>query len=631
MPSAASRLQRERVRPAPVQLFSSPETRTVVLCLLLVAASLIVYRPIIANGFINYDDPSYITHNPHVTAGLTWSNIRWSFTSFYLANWHPVTWISHALDYQLFGANPAGHHYVSVLLHAGNAVLLFLLFQSATGFTGRSLLVAALFALHPVNVESVAWAAERKNVLSMLFLLLAWQAYGGYVRKPTVGRYLGVLLPFVLGLMSKPQVITFPFLLLLWDYWPLGRYGSESSLIGTMRPVGPARSLRWLFLEKCPLFLWSAISAIITIKAQWAGYAIHDPAIYTLRLRLENAILSYSRYLRNACWPTRLSPMYPHLLGSIRAWQVGLSALLLIAITLLVLRYRHQRYLIVGWFWFLGTLVPMLGLVQVGDQAMADRYTYQSFIGLFLIVCWGLAEWTAAKKLSPALPVPLAASVVVALSFLTYRQIGYWHDGITLWSYALRVTPDRPYLIHFWLGHAYDQENRFDAAISELRAAIDPNHHAEEQYIHLSFGIYDQRHGHVPEAINEFQIALRMATDPETRADAYGDLGSAYHEVKDYERARESFSAALRIDPNQSTALIGMGLLAEKVGDFSRAIGYYSQAISHEPTDVGYILLARAEAHAGHIEEAQTAAVRAAQLTTNLDQARHTADAWLSY
>jgi protein O-mannosyl-transferase len=627
--SAATRLQRQQVRPDPLRLFSSPEKRSVVLCLLLVAVSLVVYNPIIRNGFINFDDPQYIVHNTHVTSGPTWETIRWSFSSFYQANWHPLTWISHALDYRLFRANPAGHHYVNVLLHAANAALLFLLFQSATGFTWRSLVVAALFALHPVNVESVAWAAERKNVLSMLFFLLAFEAYGRYARKPAVGRYFAVFFLFILGLMSKPQVITFPFLLLLWDYWPLGRYQPEPMMVGAVRPAA-ARSLGWLFLEKCPLFVLSGISAVITMKAQRAGHAIHNSAIYTPRLRLANAILSYPRYLRNAFWPTRLSPMYPHPLDLIRGWQVGLSALLLITVTVVVLTCRRQRYLAVGWFWFLGTLVPMLGLVQVGEQAMADRYAYQSFIGLFLIVSWGAAELTAAGKLSRAPLAPVAVSVVLVLSVLTYRQVGYWHDAITLWSHALQVTPERPYFLHLELGNALDQENRFDEAIPELRAAVDPNHPQEHQLIHLGFGIYDQRHGHVQEAIAEYESALRLSTDPETRADTYSDMGSAYRQIRDYEGAHRSFAAALQIDPTQSMALIGMGLLAQQRGDFSEAIGYYSLVMSREPTDVGYILLARAEHDAGHPAEAQAAAAKAAQLTTDLDQARQTAAALLA-
>ena len=630
MASAAIRLQREQVSPDPLRLFSSPEKRTLVLSLLLVVISLAVYNPVIRNGFVNFDDPQYIVRNPHVTSGLTWETLRWSFSTFDQANWHPVTWISHALDYQIFGANPAGHHYVNVLFHATNAALLFLLLESATGFTWRSLMVAALFALHPVNVESVAWAAERKNVLSMFFFLVAFLAYSWYARKPAVGRYLAVFSLFALGLMSKPQIITFPFLLLLWDYWPLARHGSQSSLIGALRPA-PLRSLTWLVLEKCPLFLLSGISAVITMKAQRAGNAIHDPSLYTLRLRLGNAVLSYSRYLRIACWPTRLSPMYPHPLGSMRAWQVGLSVLLLMAITLLVLRYRRQRYLLVGWFWFLGTLVPMLGLVQVGEQAMADRYAYQSFIGLFLIVSWGMVEWTAAWKLSRAPLAPVAVLVLFALSFATYRQIGYWRDGVTLWSYALRVTSGRLYLIHSWLANALDEEHRFDEAIPELRAALDPSHPAEDQFLRLAVGIYDQKHGHVVEAIAEYQTALGMATDPETMADAYSDLGSAYRQIRDYDRARRSFEAALQMDPNQSMSLIGTGLLAQEQGDLPEAIRYYSLAMAHEPTDVGYILLAQAEARAGHAREAQAAEAKAAQLTTDPNQARQAAAALLAY
>ena len=632
MASAATRFQGEQLRPNPFRLFSSPENRSLVLCLLLVVVSLAVYNPVTRNGFVNFDDPQYITRNPHVTSGLTWQTILWSFSTFEQANWHPLTWISHALDYQLFGANPTGHHYVNLLLHAANAVLLFLWLQSATGFTWRSLMVAALFALHPVNVESVAWAAERKNVLSMLFFLLAFLAYDWYARRPAVGRYGGVFFLFLLGLMSKPQVIAFPFLLLLWDYWPLGRYGSQSSSMSVLRPA-PARSLGWLVLEKSPLFLLCALSAVITMKAQRAGNAIHDAAIYTLRLRLGNAIVSYSRYLGKACWPTGLSPIYPHPLGAIRAWQVGFSALLLLVVTLLVLRYRRQRYLLVGWFWFLGTLVPMLGLVQVGEQAMADRYAYQSFIGLFLIATWGMVEWTAAWKLSRAPLAPVAILVLLALSVSTYRQIGYWHDGVTLWSYALRVTPARKFLIHSWLANALDEQERFDEAVPELRAALDPDrqdHQEEDQFLHLAVGIYDQKHGHVEEAIAEYQTALRMATDSQTRADAYSDLGSAYRQMRDYAQARESFAAALQIDPNQSMSLIGMGLLAQERRDLSQAISYYSLAMSHEPTDVGYLLLAQAEAQAGHSAEAQAAAARAARLTTDPDQARRAAAALLA-
>ena len=630
MSSAVIEMTRREERRTTSKLFSSPEKRTAVLCLLLVAVTLLVYNPVVRNGFINYDDPQYITNNPQVPSGLTWQTVRWSFTNYYDANWHPLTWMSHALDYQMFGPKPAGHHYVTVLLHALDAVLLFLLLQSATGFTWRSLMVAALFALHPVNVESVAWAAERKNVLSMLFFLLALQAYGWYAQRPAVKRYLLVALLFALGLMCKPQIITLPFVLLLWDYWPLRRYEPDFWTESGVRAV-PAQSAIWLVLEKCPLLVLSAISAVITIKTQQAGHAIHDPAIYTVRIRLGNAILSYGRYIRNAVWPTRLSSMYPHPINLLSMWQVAVSAVLLTVITVFVLHYRRHRYLPVGWFWFLGMLVPMLGLIQVGDQAMADRYAYESFLGLFVMVCWGVAELSRVKNVSRATLAAVAVLVLSALSFVTHRQIGLWHDSVTLWSHALSLKPERPYIIHLLLGNALDEESRFDEAIPELRAAMDPENPMADDLIHLGFGIYDQKHGHIQEAIHEYEMALRMAKESDTKADAYSDLGSTYREIGNDRKAQESFAAALQIEPNQTMALVGMGLLRQKSGDFSDAVSYYSRSIALQPTDVGYILLSQAEAGAGQMPEAKNALAEASKLSSDMNAARQAAATLLSY
>jgi len=522
--SLSSATKAQPVKPSPdTGLFSSPQKRTVVLCLLLVAATLAVYNPVNRNAFVNFDDDHYITGNPHVLAGLNWDTVKWAFTNYYEANWHPLTWLSHALDAQLFGLNPVGHHYVNVFLHALNGVLLFLLLQSATGFTWRSLMVAALFALHPVNVESVAWASERKNVLSMMFLLLALQAYGWYAQRPARGRYVLVAGLFALGLMSKPQVITLPFLLLLWDYWPLGRYSPAG---GSQPAQMPA-----LLFEKLPLFLMALASAVVTMQAQKAGGAIHSPVIYPFYLRLENAIVSYSRYIGKAFWPTQLSPLYPHPLDLLRFWQVIASAALLLLVTTLVIRGRRHGYLVTGWLWFLGTLVPMIGLVQVGEQAMADRYAYLPFVGLFIMVCWGVGEWAEMKKIPPlGLAVP-AFAVLVTLSVLTYRQIGHWRDSETLWSYALRVTSLRSYKAHFNLAVTYDAEGRYDEAVQQFREAIDPRD--DDPRIHLGLGIYDQRHGHVEEAIEEFQAVLRLSADPALRAAALSNLNSAYQQLQE--------------------------------------------------------------------------------------------------
>ncbi|MGB9233381.1 MAG: glycosyltransferase family 39 protein, partial [Terriglobales bacterium] len=351
--------------------FFSPGRRTLPIALLLVAVVLLVYNPVARNGFLNIDDDAYITANSHVKAGLTGLTVKWAFTTFDAANYHPLTWLSHALDCQLFGVNPAAHHEVNVLLHAVNAVLLFLLVLTATGFPWRSLFVAALFALHPINVESVAWAAERKNILSAFFLLLALHAYVAYVRQPKLSRYAVIVLFFALGLLAKPQVITLPFLLLLLDYWPLRRVGAEPAdkELLTAQPIAavslPPASFGRLVLEKLPLFALSAASAAVTMKAQKAGGALQTISMLSPLLRLETALISYVRYLGKAFWPANLVVFYPLPIGLYPVWQVVAAVLLLAIITVAVVHASDRRYLAVGWFWFLGSLVPMIGLVQV--------------------------------------------------------------------------------------------------------------------------------------------------------------------------------------------------------------------------------------------------------------------------
>lgn len=578
-------------------------------------ATLAVYNRVNRNAFVNFDDDHYITHNPVVRAGVDWQTIQWAFDGYHEANWHPLTWISHAADCELFGLNPAGHHYMNVVLHAIDAILLFLLLQSATGFTWRSLMVAALFALHPVNVESVAWAAERKNVLSMMFLLLAVQAYGWYVKKPSVGRYLAVAALFACGLMSKPQVITLPFLLLLWDYWPLRRLNLD------MR--GWETNLAKLIYEKVPLFALSLASAAITMQAQKAGGAIHSSVIYPFSLRLQNAIVSYARYIGKAFWPANLSPLYPHPLDLLHAWQVIASVIFLIAVTAVIGTQRRRGYLVTGWLWFLGSLVPMIGLVQVGEQAMADRYAYLPFIGLFIMAVWGLAEWAQAQHISAKWLTAAAVLMLAALSALTYRQIGYWHDSETLWLHALAVTDVPSYKAHFNLAVTYDEQARYPEAIQQFREAVDPR--SDEPKIHLGLGIYDQRHGAIQQAIDEYQATLKMTSDPALKADTYSDMGSAYRQIRDYPHAEQNFAAALQFDPKKPISLISMGLLAQRKGDAAQAVNYYSQAMAVEPTAVGFLLLAQAQEQAGHSAEAAAARERASQLTNDLNQAQQAA------
>src|SRR5208282_3121132 len=396
-----TRSQRSRIH---LNMSSSREKNVVIYALLLVAVTLVFYNPIVRNQFVDFDDLSYILKNNHVVSGVTWTTVKWSFSTFRDGNWHPLTWLSHALDCQIFHLNPVGHHYTSLLIHTASAVLLFLLLWRASEFIWSSLIVAALFALHPVNVESVAWAAERKNVLSMFFFMLALYAYDRYARGG--GRYLYWLVTglFALGLLAKSQIVTLPFVLLLWDYWPLQRMSAESATAASATtgsaavgsPAAPTpRSFRFLVWEKWPLFVLAAADSIVTVMAQRAGSSVRTLAEVPMSIRLQNVFVSYVRYIGKAFWPSRLIPLYPRPVDSLPAWQVLGAAALLLMLSALVIRYRDRRYLPVGWFWFLGTLVPMIGIITVGEQAMADRYGYLPFIGLFVAVVWALGGLAA--------------------------------------------------------------------------------------------------------------------------------------------------------------------------------------------------------------------------------------------
>jgi tetratricopeptide (TPR) repeat protein len=589
-------------------LFSSPEKRGVILSLLLIVATLALYNPVGRHPFVNYDDDRYISNNGQVRAGLTWHTLTWAFTTTSQANWHPLTWISHALDCQFFRLNPAGHHYTNLLLHAANAVLLFLWLQWTTGFTWRSLTVAALFAVHPTNVESVAWVAERKNVLSMLFFLLTLWAYSWYARRPGVVRYGTLALSYALGLMCKPQVITLPFVLLLWDFWPLRRMFPVVPNGAAQEPVPgrpAATPFSWLLLEKVPLLLLSLGSAIITIKAQSAGGALRSIQEYSFGVRAENALVAYLLYLGKAFWPLHLAPMYPHPGNSLPGWQALVAALVLLAITIIAIVTRQHRYVVVGWFWFLGTLVPMIGLVQVGAAAMADRYAYLPFLGLFIAVCWGVSDWALKYDRSDRWLAATSAIVLLALSAITYRQLGYWRDNVTLWSHTIAVTPNYNFVAQDNLGGALVSLGRIDEAMPHFRAAVAINPLDPVGNLNLATNL--QQHGKLREAIAGYQIVLRMSTDPPLRATAYSNLGSAYRAVADFADARRSYEAALLLVPDTPKAFIGLGLMAQKAGDLKQAAQQYARAMATQPTDVGYILLGKVLEQAGHPAEAEAA------------------------
>jgi protein O-mannosyl-transferase len=529
---------------------ASSEKRIVIYSLLLVAATLAFYNPLVGNQFTDFDDSVYILKNAQVQTGLTWDTVKWSFTTFHAGYWHPVTWLSHALDCQIFRLNPAGHHYMNLLLHAANVVLLFLLLWRATGLTWPSLVVSALFALHPVNVESVAWVAERKNVLSMLFFLLALHAYDRYARTNRRSWYGWVILLFAVGLMAKPQIVTLPFVLLLWDYWPLQRmFGASTaaSPVDSTATVTP-RSFGFLVWEKWPLFVLAAADSLITVIAQRAGAAVRTAAEVSLWARCANVFVSYVRYLGEMFWPSHLAPMYPHPGNSLPGSEVVAAVMLLLLISALVWHWREHRYLTVGWCWFLGTLVPMIGIITVGEQAMADRFAYIPCIGLFIAVVWTLNAWTLnawtvnagnLKDLVPSAPVSgdrmrsvgmgvIAVLAVFVLGCLTHRQLGYWHDDETLWRYTLSVT-ERNYMAHDNLAIALAKQGRSDEAVVEFRAASSLHHYPPVQVLELAW--YEMQVGHPQEAIEECDSVLRGSSDPQIQAAARSELGQARLQV----------------------------------------------------------------------------------------------------
>jgi hypothetical protein len=400
--------------------------------LLIAVATLAVYGRLPANRFVVYDDPEYITENVHVLHGLTTEGIGWAFTSIYQGNWHPLAWISHMLDVTLFGLNPAGHHGMALLLHLANALLLCTTLTRLTGARWRSLSVALLFALHPLHVESVAWAAERKDLLCALFWILTIRAWHGYAERPGWKHYLLVVILFAAGLMAKPMIVTLPFVLLLLDYWPLGRLLSPGG-------VRPWRAL----VEKLPLLLMAGAASVITFIAQTRGSAVTPIGPASLVGNVSNALQGYVTYLGKTLWPVDLAILYPYDAARLTPWRTAGAALILIAVTLAVFRAARRRpYLATGWLWYLGALVPVVGFVRVGIMSVADRYTYLPHIGLFIAASWGTAELATLRPRLRPLLVAAATAVLVTLAILTARQVRYWHDGITLMEHAVTVTKD---------------------------------------------------------------------------------------------------------------------------------------------------------------------------------------------
>lgn len=540
----------------PLRIFpNAPPRRLIALLAVLLAVTLAAYLPALDNGFV-WDDEQYIVDNPHVAGGLSRESARWALTAFAAGNWHPLTWMSHMLDVELFGLAPRGHHLVNILFHLANVALVFTLFYRLTGAHGRSLAVAALFALHPLRVESVAWAAERKDVLSTLLGLLAIQVHVGRARRPRLHRNLALTLLFALGLAAKPMLVTLPFALLLLDFWPLGRLRA-----GTLRP---------LVIEKLPLFALSAASSIVTWSAQQGFGAV---AIYGWEERVSNAAVSYVRYLAMTIAPFDLAAIYPLPLQAWPLWQTTGALLTLASLSALALaRSRRWPWLPVGWFWYVGTLVPVIGIVHVGQQAVADRYTYVPAVGLFVILAWGCGEFAARRPAASPYLVVLAGVALCALPVLTARQVGVWKDPVALFEHAARVVPGNR-VAHYNLGVHLQKLGRDDEAIGHYREVLrSVPGHAKAL---TNLGVLLSAKGLSNDAELSFLAALRSAPD---HKEALNNLGREYMSQGRHPEAEAAFLKALRLAREDLEPRVNLGMLKLKTRQWREAETAFAEA-----------------------------------------------------
>jgi protein O-mannosyl-transferase len=570
--------------------------RSVLIGACLAAAITAVYWPVCHCDFTNYDDNEYVTANPHVQAGLTLQGLVWAFTTSHAGNWHPLTWVSHMLDCQMFGDNAGAHHVVNVLFHIANTLLLFLVLQRMTAAPWRSAWVAALFGLHPLHVESVAWVAERKDVLSALFWMLTMWAYLRYVERPKGARYALTVGLYALGLMAKPMVVTLPFVLLLLDYWPLGRTRWMKSAIGGSATVPLSRLLQ----EKVPLLVLAAASCGVTYWAQHRGRAVVSLEYLSVGERVANAVVSYVLYMGKTVWPVVVAVSYPHQLwrGIMhnydfgrhvglavfyphQHWPLGVvlgAGVVLVGVTGVVFwRGGRAPQWVVGWMWYVGTLVPVIGLVQVGSQSMADRYSYIPLVGLFLMVAWG-APWGGIEQRVRRMAAATTAVVLLIMcAGLSFFQIDYWKNSETLSRHALNVTKGNA-LAHLNLGYALSAQGSNEEAMAEYREALRINPNYVEA--HNNLGLTLAGLGKTEEAMAEYREALRI--DPNC-AEAHNNWGNILVQQGKLTEAVAEYAAALRINPNYAQARSNLGLALAGLGQTAEAIAAYAEAVRIKP------------------------------------------------
>jgi protein O-mannosyl-transferase len=594
------------------------DKKIIIIILFLTSATLLAFWQVIHCDFIYFDDDFYVTANSRIQDGITLKGIRWAFTTNEAANWHPLTWVSHMLDIQFFGLRPQWHHLTNLLLHIANTLLLFLVFHRMTKALWQSAVVAALFALHPLHVESVAWVAERKDVLSTFFWMLTMGAYIFYVERPGLQRYLAVLVFLALGLMAKPMLVTLPFVLLLMDYWPLRRFeqtqlaqeiraevndtasadkrkrkGKKKLAVKsaartvqvaakTEQMAGPKHQWAWirpLLWEKIPLFSLAVLSSIVTYIVQQQGGAVKSIEASPLSVRIANAFVSYAFYFVKMIWPSNLAVLYPHPgLGPL--WQILVAVLLFIAATFMVIwRAKRFRYLAVGWLWYVGTLVPVIGIVQVGDHARADRYTYIPLIGLFIIVAWGIPELLERWRYRKEVFVASSALSLLGFFFVTWTQVGYWKDSITLFNHTLRVT-NQNFTILNNRGIAYNSLGNYTQAIADFDKAIEIKPKFAMAYTNRG-SAYDSL-GNYTQAIADFDKAIEI--NPKD-VKAYNNRAATYGRLGHHTQAIADFDKAIEIDPEFAMAYTNRGSAYGNLGNYTQAIADFDKAIEIKPKD----------------------------------------------
>jgi tetratricopeptide (TPR) repeat protein len=607
--------------------------REIIVSLLLIIAIATVFSQLPGHDFVNLDDDIYVTENPHVQAGLTLDSLTWAFSFTDSPYWHPVTWLSHMLDCQLFGLNPGMHHLMNLIIHLANSLLLFLILKRMTGSLWQSSFVAALFALHPLNVESVAWVASRKNVLSTFFLMLTLWTYVRYTQGPTIGKYLLVLLAFVLGLMVKPMLVTLPFLLLVLDYWPLGRFpagqlgycGNTEGTASTMTVSGIEHSSR-LVLEKVPLLIFSMFSIYVTsLAVQLSGIVISTEAV-PLKLRIANGLVSYVAYVAKMAWPKDLAIYYPYP-AMVPLWHTVGAGCVLTAVSAFIFRgWRKTPYLVTGWLWYLGTLVPVIGLKQVGLwPAMADRFAYVPLIGIFIMIAWGSPQLVARLRYRSIFLTLAAGTVLAVCMILTWMQLHHWKNSSALFQHALRVTSNN-YLAHNNLGNVLMRQGKTEEATGHYVRALQIRPYFPRAHNNLGKAL--ARQGKTEEAIGHYMKALQLKPElPE----AHNNLGNALARQGKDEEAIDHYTKALQLKPDFAGAHNNLGNILERQGKTNEALYHYSMAIQLKPDFAeASFNMGSALARQGSMDEALAQFTRALELKPDSAEAHNSLGALLA-